>query len=71
MKVFKYPYTDNPICRDKTMQKIGTFLNNQEYEILKEICEKEGKTIYKKTREIIQEYLNKYEKQKVSEGRRK
>ena len=44
------------------MQKIGTFLNNREYEILKEICEKEGKTIYKKTREIIQEYLNKYEK---------
>jgi hypothetical protein len=26
------------------MQKIGTFLNNREYEILKEICEKEGKT---------------------------
>jgi hypothetical protein len=50
------------------MQKIGTFLNNREYEILKEICEEEGKTIYKKTREIIQEYLNKYEKLKAKRG---
>lgn len=47
------------------MQKIGTFLNNKEYALLKEICEKEGKTIYKKTREIIQEYLAKYEKSKA------
>jgi len=46
------------------MQKIGTFLNNKEYQLLQEICQKEGKTIYKKVREILQEYLNKYEKQK-------
>jgi len=46
------------------MQKIGTFLNNKEYQLLQEICKKERKTIYKKVREILQEYLNKYEKTK-------
>jgi hypothetical protein len=47
------------------LEKVGTFLNNREYALLKEICQKEGKTVYKKTREILQEYLAKYERQKA------
>ena len=41
------------------MPVIETYLNNEEYILLKELCEREGKSIYRKAREILQEYLAK------------
>jgi len=36
---------------------VHTWLNNEEYRRLEEMCRREGKTVYKKLREIVQAYL--------------